>query len=262
MFFTGGTSAQFRFKEEEQWDEGEIIGTDAELLAVDLSDLSDSLQCIPLYHRLGVDKDLFSIDQMEEMESTAKLHQEQYKPNSGNKHTVRVVNVGHGDLDIETNVTDIGKKLKQTSLVDILPDKHSQKPNSDLDGCLLNKTIPDLSTADLKSSESCSGYGTGGATLCVNDKSAPGHRGPVISTHVPVNTGEKAAVTARNNLDDDLDFLLSLDNPSDVTAIGEITTKETSTAEPTAKSSVSIAKDVVETKETQNLEDWLDSVLD
>ena len=58
----GGSSAQFRFRDEEGWEETtEASSTTNSFLVMNLEDLQKSLTCLPLYQRLDIDKDLFSV---------------------------------------------------------------------------------------------------------------------------------------------------------------------------------------------------------
>ena len=58
----GGSSAQFRFRDEEDWEETtDTSSTTNRFLVMNLDDLQKSLTCLPLYQRLDIDKDLFSV---------------------------------------------------------------------------------------------------------------------------------------------------------------------------------------------------------
>ena len=58
----GGSSAQFRFRDEEDWEETtDSSSTTNSFLVMNLDDLQKSLTCLPLYQRLDIDKDLFSV---------------------------------------------------------------------------------------------------------------------------------------------------------------------------------------------------------
>ena len=58
----GGSSAQFRFRDEEDWEETtDASSTTNSFLVMNLDDLQKSLTCLPLYQRLDIDKDLFSV---------------------------------------------------------------------------------------------------------------------------------------------------------------------------------------------------------
>ena len=60
--FIGGASAQFRFQDEEGWDSAaDSSEAMASVLSVNLEDLHQSLACIPLHKRLGIEEDLFSV---------------------------------------------------------------------------------------------------------------------------------------------------------------------------------------------------------
>ncbi|XP_060081580.1 uncharacterized protein LOC132560894 [Ylistrum balloti] len=295
----GVTSSQFRFKEEEAWDEGESVSTDTKLLAVDLSDLAASLQCIPLYNRLGLEQDLFSSEQIQEMETAAKEHTQEYKPKSypvdpTHKYKPKSypVDPTH-EYKPKSLVSDLTQKYKPGSqAVDISEQNKPVGSDSAIDSTLptkdndkvtrvvetgKTKTEPDetgsikqeagehLIKAESdcqKSADDVSIYNQPshnlGASGCVD--SAPVVRTPVINTNICEKTGE---VTS-NNLDDDLDFLLSLDNPSDATSLGE-TTQQNSvnvTVKTSPDKKALTSSNTGLEKETENLEDWLDSVLD
>ncbi|OWF38247.1 uncharacterized protein LOC110466500 [Mizuhopecten yessoensis] len=269
----GGTSSQFRFKEEEDWDDSESVSTDTKLLAVDLSDLTASIQCIPLYQRLGIEQDLFSTEQIQEMESIARENAQEYQPRSRavdltqqNKQNVHAVDLtqqnkpsyftadqtlppAHNDTvtGVVDSGTDMSGVIKQSSNRPV-DDGHSVKTVTDCQ----RFTEVASSPKDL----SCST----GVPTCVD--STPVFRTPVINTHV--NTSEEIGGVTSSNLDDDLDFLLSLDNPSDVSDLGE-TTHQNSVQEKVTtppQQTQSSASNTGLQKETKNLEDWLDSVLD
>ncbi|XP_052769407.1 cell death regulator Aven-like [Mya arenaria] len=73
----GGSAAQFRFKDEKDWDHDQgsaNVGT----LNLDLHGLIKSLDCIPMHQRLGIDEGLFSQDQMCEILSYSSKNQEKY----------------------------------------------------------------------------------------------------------------------------------------------------------------------------------------
>ncbi|WAR20648.1 hypothetical protein MAR_002486 [Mya arenaria] len=72
-----GSAAQFRFKDEKDWDHDQgsaNVGT----LNLDLHGLIKSLDCIPMHQRLGIDEGLFSQDQMCEILSYSSKNQEKY----------------------------------------------------------------------------------------------------------------------------------------------------------------------------------------
>lgn len=64
LLFSGGSSAQFRFHDEEDWEStGVSPATTASVLTMNLEDLHQGLSCIPLHHRLGIPECLFSVSQ-------------------------------------------------------------------------------------------------------------------------------------------------------------------------------------------------------
>lgn len=60
FILVGGSAAQFRFKDEEEWAE-ESQSAVAPVLALNLESLSESLSCIPLHERLEINESLFTV---------------------------------------------------------------------------------------------------------------------------------------------------------------------------------------------------------
>ncbi|KAH3846340.1 cell death regulator Aven-like isoform X2 [Dreissena polymorpha] len=73
----GGSAALFRFKGEEDWASVEGEATD-NLMALDLQDLAQALDCVPLQERLGLNQDLFSDEQLAEMRTFAERSKDKY----------------------------------------------------------------------------------------------------------------------------------------------------------------------------------------
>ncbi|XP_033734802.1 cell death regulator Aven-like [Pecten maximus] len=258
----GGTSSQFRFKEEEDWEEGESVCTDAKLLTIDPSDLAASFQCIPLYHRLGVDQDLFSAEQILEMEADAKEHTLQYQnlkladvtqPHNKSPHTSDIKQQDNTSPCKTDHTQPQVDNDKVPSVVDTVRTGPGQKKDEHL-----VKSEPVCHRSAAAESNQKDPLCNVGASV----NTTPVVRTPVINTHT--NTGETTGGVTSNNLEDDLDFLLSLDNPSDSTDLGE-TTQQNSIQDtvktPPDKTGITTTNKELN-KETENLEDWLDSVLD
>ncbi|XP_069116536.1 cell death regulator Aven-like [Argopecten irradians] len=255
----GGTSSQFRFKEEEDWEDDESVCADTKLLTVDPTDLAASLQCIPLYQRLGVDQDLFSTEQIQEMEADAREHTLQYNPSPKpaditQPHRTNPPSVDNPSTTDHTQLSvNKVKRDKDTNGINLTAVSKENLTKPKVDGDLFKQKSDSQKSADVVA-------GSVGAGASVNTTSVV--RTPVINNHN--STGEKTTGVSRDNLDDDLDFLLSLENPSEATSLGETThqnsIQETAKSPPDKTGNTTQSKESA--KETENLEDWLDSVLD
>ena len=63
---TGGSSAQFRFRDEEDWEDTfDYSSSTTNVLAINLEDLQQSLSCLPLHQRLEIAEDLFSVSKID-----------------------------------------------------------------------------------------------------------------------------------------------------------------------------------------------------
>ena len=60
--FLGGAQAQFRFKDEQDWESAvPCLADPSNILSLDCDRLAVAIQCIPVHERLGLDEDLFSV---------------------------------------------------------------------------------------------------------------------------------------------------------------------------------------------------------
>lgn len=62
IIFLGGAAAEFRFKDERQWDEDVKTNNISGFFSIDCNNLVSSLECIPLYKRLNLDDTLLKVN--------------------------------------------------------------------------------------------------------------------------------------------------------------------------------------------------------
>ncbi|XP_062590700.1 cell death regulator Aven-like isoform X2 [Saccostrea cucullata] len=85
--YEGASAAQFRFKDEALWEE-EAASPHYDQMSIDLVALSDSLQSLPLYQKLGISKEHFTKEQLQIMET-------QSMQNSSDKDNIPKENKQH-----------------------------------------------------------------------------------------------------------------------------------------------------------------------
>ena len=268
----GGASAQFRFQDEEGWDSAaDSSEAMASVLSVNLEDLHQSLACIPLHKRLGIEEDLFSESQLTEMNEEAVSH-DAFRDKS--LETFQ---------DTKKPLTDpnLSKTSKQTSAI---IDK-SASTDSVNDHSIIN-TNSDKDVTQIQTNSSVLGN-----DLTKSKKKEPpqNHDVPSLSTKVGAISHNSSATSmkqGKNNtltqnddtscLEDDLDMLLSIDKPK--TAQKPVLNSQNVNKEHVAKhtfvngsdkpkeehsDSTQISKRPSEKiSKKDNLEDWLDSMLD
>ncbi|XP_045163175.2 cell death regulator Aven-like [Mercenaria mercenaria] len=75
----GGAATQFRLKDEEEWNTESLGSTATAVLAVDFENLAHSLDCIPLHERLGIDDHVFTEEQLNEMKAHSAENEQKYR---------------------------------------------------------------------------------------------------------------------------------------------------------------------------------------
>lgn len=78
---TADALSQFRFKDEKEWEEDKTL-LSSSFVALDCEALANSLQCLPLNERLGLDATLFSDEQIEDFAAEAEKSRMLYNPDS------------------------------------------------------------------------------------------------------------------------------------------------------------------------------------
>ncbi|XP_064611887.1 cell death regulator Aven-like [Liolophura sinensis] len=268
---TGNASSHFRFKHEADWEEelSSFHGNQnpiTHVLGIDCANLGSSLQCLPLFERLGLSADLFPAEQRELLKQDATKHRQQYSKireqtcKSGeltptgqtlwvdNESTVEEENDGqiHRKLN-ELSASLIGHEDKQLSGNQIRDPKPKEQNQHTETKNLGDNGLGNVSGADRR-----------GDDTLTKDKGA-----------------DQVEVSAR--LEEELDILLSMDS-----ALASVTLQSVESTESVAKNTedvykkeqkspnagkMSVPKEDKDeepgmTSEKDNLEDWLDSILD
>ncbi|KAK3090142.1 hypothetical protein FSP39_009478 [Pinctada imbricata] len=207
----GAASAQFRFKDEESWEDDETDQSEATCLNVDLASLATNLSCIPLHERLGLDQSLFTEEELNKMTEDA-VKARSFRCTSATTSTDRNVKGSVNTSNI------VQKDSKKTVIAEKCNTKTSETSHE-------NKSLETL-TCD--------------ALIDAKEKKTSKNK---------VDTGGSGGI------EDDLDFLLSLDTPS--VPVSEVTTQQSTSKE----SQKSKGKEKQHSGD-EDLEDWLDSILD
>ncbi|XP_046567098.1 cell death regulator Aven-like [Haliotis rubra] len=231
----GDAFAQFRFKDERDWEGGPSPAVDnSQIVSLDCPSLATAIDCIPLYKRLGVDKESFTENQIILQDLEAKKNLDLYNCSPGLPSS--------SDAE-KSNCTSVSTAVHETGGSD-----HKQKPKGEI--TLTGLVKPTNSVLDFRKPTT---------TLCKE-----GEQRTVGVETVKVETEDKAT------LDEDLDFLLSLDTPSNKTqAAVSLVEDKTGTADPVTGaptkpiSSTKIIPPAAKSDgvKEEELEDWLDSVL-
>ncbi|KAJ8309445.1 hypothetical protein KUTeg_014319 [Tegillarca granosa] len=221
----GDAVSQFRFQDEQGWEEEDInTSFGSEFLSIDINNVASSLDCLPLYDRLGLDKNLFSEKQLVKLDKVAEQNKEFYKPS------------------VFTSTSS------KTELL--------LSPTSSTDDAVDFKTIK-ISSENVKDPRLNSDKSDYNVTLD-NDKS----------------NIDKSKLDIVDSVEDELDFLLSLDKPADnsdkgdnsQTATSHIDIEQKKKKDNVVALEIGTKQDKPPAKEikseTDDLEDWLDSVLD
>ncbi|XP_050406748.1 cell death regulator Aven isoform X2 [Patella vulgata] len=225
LSLTSGAGSQFRLKDEKEW-ESELSATPNQYLTLDLEDLSDSLNCIPLYKRLGVDKSLFTESQLQSMEKEAEVNKQKYKltkmqqiNSSSTKHVIQILNTEE-EQDLHKLMDDI-----------------------DLNDSRMNTEDGFLSSANTKLSN-----------IEPNEQ---------LSTKTDIN------VPSIHKQEEELELLLLLNNSPTPDQAVSVANKENTVTQQVEESLIQTQTNCKTSKtqevglpEEENLEDWLDSVLD
>ncbi|XP_046369835.2 cell death regulator Aven-like [Haliotis rufescens] len=231
----GDAFAQFRFKDERDWEDGPSPAVDnSQIISLDCPSLAKAVDCIPLYRRLGVDKDTFTENQIILQDLEAKKKLDSYYSSPG---LPKPSDKEHSDSSpILTDTTG------------------TCSPN------LKQKAKGEITLTDLVNSTS---------TSLDFRKPAPGLCKD--GAQRTVNVGNvKVEMEDQTKLDDDLDFLLSLDAPSNKTRTAVSSQDKTGTSNPVTteaqtkpNSSTKIIPSAAKSGgvKEEDLEDWLDSVL-
>lgn len=137
----GSSTSQFRFKEEEEdW----VPSDQSDILSLDLQDLSSSLGCVPLYKVLRLNKDLFTVEQIEEFDRRSTENQRKYTEKLGNK-SPNLVSSSEDKKTIENSIVKKTGRRSNESLtlesnaLDELLDSVVLDPSSDVNKQAVSK---------------------------------------------------------------------------------------------------------------------------
>ncbi|XP_041351333.1 cell death regulator Aven-like isoform X2 [Gigantopelta aegis] len=269
----GGAQAQFRFKDEQDWESDVPCLTDtSNILSLDCDMLAVAIQCIPVHERLGLDEELFSKDQVDVFHQEADRFQKFYKQlpatNGENHDTENLTSVPRLKIsERETNTTDTSDSKP------VLYSDRSGGENIVLTNSLKTNTVTKenigviLSDSDKHVNRDIEALSTDRDH--VSEKGTE-HR----QLYKSVN---KVKPSKTECADDELDFLLSMETPqSRRTEISVSSDRHLESAkekqlqlemksdEPvlTALSNSQQSKPSTKSGDEESLEDWLDSVLD
>ncbi|KAK7104595.1 cell death regulator Aven-like [Littorina saxatilis] len=253
LHHSGSATSHFRFKDEESWEDNGSSegGTVTQVLSLDCNKLADSLDCLPLYAQLRLDTDIFSSEQVAAMDKSANehraqaglptLHQQQdnvssqaaSKSSSTTSATSVMVSESSGTLKPSTSLT----QKQQTSAID-------SKNNTKSTATNLQEGSTETKTAEKKQGASF-GFSDADLDSLLETSGTEKREGGGVGSTVQSENGvsrEETDVTEK-----DLDDLLAMDASQ---SNGPALSSNTSQKEPKASA------------ESEDLEDWLDSVLD
>ncbi|XP_067680997.1 cell death regulator Aven-like isoform X2 [Haliotis asinina] len=232
----GDAFAQFRLKDERDWEDGPSPAVDnSQIVSLDCPSLATAIDCIPLYKRLGLDKQSFTENQIILQDLQAKKNLDLYNCSPG--------------LPLSRDAENSNCSSMSTTVQDTATSDQKQKPKRGI--TLTGLVKPTNSVLDFRKPTT---------TLCKEEAQRT-----VGGETVKVETEDKS------NLDDDLDFLLSLDTPSNKIKTAVPSQKDkTGTVNPVT--TVVPTKPISSTKiipptaksdgvKEEELEDWLESVL-
>lgn len=244
----GGSAAQFRFKDEEEW--GEEKGeTTTPLLALDFENLAESLSCIPLHERLGIADHLFTKEQITEMEKAATENETNYRLHM-NENTEKY---------IDSKIQKFQPEVKSEK-INALPDKHQARTDA-----MPVKKSTSVQTSNLleKSGNKYNATDNWDTSLNIktNGELEQFQENSLKSSHRTESSKSKDV----QSLEDDLDLILSLEEHTDLEVKNKlhvIGVDETGKTLSKSSETTTSSKKAESSKGTENLEDWLDTMLD
>ncbi|KAL4237924.1 hypothetical protein ACF0H5_002634 [Mactra antiquata] len=233
MMEAGGSAAQFRFKDEEDWSETDEDNVTSSL-CLDLDNLAESISCIQLHQRLGVDEALLSEEQIMEIKATAANNEQIYylKYPKDSNETKNIVKPS-----TKSGITTACSNVDSANT-----DKRVKKEQ--------NNTNTNVKKSINKSAN-------------ISDKVSKSAKESVPESKIEDTVKSKDKETL--SLEDDLDMLLSLDEPVNIQKVNSKETVKFNKAvngESKVKTTETAKKVSDKPTDTAALEDWLDSVLD
>ncbi|XP_076464670.1 uncharacterized protein LOC143296538 [Babylonia areolata] len=259
----GGALAHFRFKDEENWEDGGASESNpgGQVLSLDCAELATSLGCLPLHTQLGLDADIFTSEQLTVMTETAEENRRQAGlPPRAPKP----------ELDGRTMTTTATRPAPSppgpiTPLDPSGGPGHSTCSPSPLAGSQERKkhvTAGAVEGVSVNGDSGSAGFTDADLDSLLESQDVRGQGGEAVrSAQVKVRSPEgqgslelssAAAAVGEDVTEEDLDGLLAMEAPQSSSSSSSLPAKD-----PGPK--------VTETKmavESAELEDWLDSVLD
>ncbi|XP_071962112.1 uncharacterized protein [Antedon mediterranea] len=282
------SSSQFRFKDEQDWQDDVYQEDNSDFLCLNVQSLVTQLQCLPISQRLNIDEEVFTI--YEKDSGIQNSREEEMKT----------------DPCLETNFPDqVEKKRKPDVIFNVDASKetfdfslHKSEIYSKKQSVIkstINQSEPDRTgiSEENVGSMIAEPYRTGiseknvgsmiaepdrtgiseknvGSMIAEPDRTGINWKNPVHGTNKAISKPKVQQKKEEEDNDDELDFLLGLDNPINTTRHQNKNNQEPETELNIEKEEESILSkpkktEFVNSKKNEdegNLEDWLDSMLD